>query len=160
MPPESDDAKRERLKGLIERSRAFYNAESESWCPYFKQKVTLNSDGFNHLQYKPNRQPRNIDEQILKLSLLKKAVTVIKCAGTVQEIRDTMERVGKPSRDGFYTAKKVQYWGFHAILGDQKLIKIVVVVKRTGDGKPIFWSVLPHKKFNKQKLYSEGIEED
>ena len=160
MQPESNEQKIERLKTLIEKSREFYTLESEIWCPYFKDKVTINSDGFNHLLNKPNRLPRTVDEQILKLSLLKKAIAVVKTAGTVQEIRDMMERVGKPSRDGFYIAKKVKYWGFHAILGEQKLIKIVVVLKKVGDGKVVFWSVLPHKKFNKQKLYSQGIEED
>jgi hypothetical protein len=69
-----------------------------------------------------------------------------------------MEKIDKQMRDGFYKMSRIQYWGFHAILGNEKMIKIVVVIKKIGDGKLIFWSVLPHKKFNNKKLYTEGIE--
>ena len=40
------------------------------------------------------------------------------------------------------------------------MIKIVVVLRQIGDGKIIFWSVLPYKKFNNQKLYTENIKEE
>ena len=160
MQAESETQNDGRLKRLIEKSRVLYATEPEIWCPYFKSKITLNADGFNHLLYKPNRQPRNVSEQILKLSLLRKAIGVIRQTGTLQEFRNRIEKLGKPAKDGFMKTKHVQYWGFHAILGEEKLIKIVVVVKQNGDGKLIFWSVLPHKRFNNPKLYSEGIEED
>lgn len=160
MEMEFNKNKEERLRVLIEKTRNFYNLEKEIWCPYFKTKIVLNSDGFNHLLNKPNRLPRNVDEQLLKLNLLKKALFVIKNTGTVQEIREIIERISRPSKDGFCKTKKVQYWAFHAILGDQKLIKIVVIIKRIGDGNLMFWSVLPHKKFNNQKLYSEDINND
>jgi hypothetical protein len=96
----------------------------------------------------------------LKLSLVEKALNIIRKSGTLQEYRDRIEKVGKPSRDGFCKTSQVQYWAFHAILGEQRKIKIVTVLRRVGDGKITFWSVLPHKKFNNQKLYSEGIEDD
>ncbi len=154
---ENNPSEINKLRDLIKKSRELYSKEGEIWCPYFKEKVVLNSDGFNHLLNKPNRLPRNINEQILKLSLLKKAVSVIRVAGTIQEIRTVLQKVGEPSLAGFYNTKKVQYWGLHAILGQEKLIKIVVVIKKIGDGKPIFWSVLPYKRFNNQKLYSDEI---
>jgi len=149
-----------KLKEQIEKSRAIYSKTPEIWCPYFAFKITLNSDGFNHLLYKPNRQPRNINEQLLKLRLVSKALEVIRKSGTLQEYRDKLESVGLPSKDGFRKTARVQYWAFHAILGVEKKIKIVVVLRKSGDGKLTFWSVLPHKKFNNQRLYTEGIEEE
>jgi hypothetical protein len=137
--------KSEKLKLRIEKIKEIYNKTPEIWCPYFSANITLNSDGFNHLLNKPNRLPRNIDEQLLKLSLVEKALKIICKSGTLQEYRDRIEKTGKPARDGFYKTSRVQYWGFHAIVGEQKKIKIVVVLRKVGDGKIIFWSVLPHK---------------
>lgn len=150
-------SKSEYLQKVITKQREFYNNEKEIWCPYFKEKVTLNSDGFNHLLNKPNRKSRNIDEQILKLRFLKSALLIIRNSGTVQEIRKTIQRIGDISKDGFYKTKKVQYWAFHAVLGEENLLKIVTVVKRIGEGKIMFWSVLPHK--NMKKVYTSEIEE-
>lgn len=102
---------------------------------------------------------RNVDEQVLKLSLLPKALEIIRIASTLQEYRKGIEKFGSVGRDGFFKTKNVEYWGFHAIIGKDYLRKIVVVLKRVGDGKIIFWSVMPHKKFSNQKLYEDGIED-
>ena len=149
----------DKLKGVIEKAKGIYPLQGQIRCPYFQDNVILTSDGFNHLQYKGNRMLRNVDEQILKLILLPKALEIIKSAGTLQEYRKATEKVGKKSKDGFYKTKDVEYWGFHAILGKDHLRKIVVILKRVGNGKIIFWSVMPHRKFNNQKLYEEGIED-
>ena len=149
----------ERLKQAIEKAKAQYPLQGQIHCPYFKQSIILTSDGFNHLQYKGNRMLRNVSEQILKLTLLPKALEVIKKAGTLQEYRQGIEKISKIGSDGFYKTKPVEYWGFHAILGQDYLRKIVVILKRAGDGKIIFWSVMPHRKFNNQKLYDDGIED-
>ncbi len=148
-----------KLKEAIEKAKKIYPLQGVIWCPYFQNNVILTSDGFNHLQNKGNRMPRNIDEQILKLRLLPKALEIIKNTGTLQEYRKGIEKVGKIGSDGFYKTKNVEYWGFHAIIGKDYLRKIVVILKRVGDGKIIFWSVMPHRKFNNQKLYDEGIED-
>jgi hypothetical protein len=149
----------DRLKEAIEKAKRVYPLQGQIRCPYFKDNIILTSDGFNHLQYKGNRKPRNIDEQILKLTLLSKALEIIKNTGTLQEYRKGIEKVGKIGSDGFYKTKNVEYWGFHAIFGKDYLRKIVVILKRVGDGKIIFWSVMPHRKFNNQKLYEDGIED-
>ena len=160
MNNEIDQERFNKLKKQIEKSKEIYSRTPEIWCPYFASKVTLSSDGFNHLLYKPNRRPRNINEQLLKLSLLNKALEVVRKSGTLQEYRDKIESFGNPAKDGFRKTTRVQYWAFHAILGTERKIKIVVVLRKAGDGKLTFWSVLPHKKFNNQKLYTEGIEEE
>ena len=148
------------LHAAFNEARQVYQKQSTIYCPYFDANVTLNSDGFNHLQFKGNRQPRNVLEQILKLRLLKKGLAIIKSSGTLQEHRIRYEKMGKPARDGFAQTKSVEYWGFEAIVGTTKKIKMRAVCRRVGDGKITFWSVLPHRKLNHQKLYSEGIEDD
>ena len=58
--------------------------------------------------------------------------------------------------------KPVEYWGFDAILGTEK-IKIRTVLRRVGDGNIIFWSVMPLtnlKKGSQRKLFTSGIEDN
>jgi len=57
--------------------------------------------------------------------------------------------------------KIAEYWGFIAIVAERDKIKICVVLRRIGDGKIIFWSVMPYSKIKRgQKLHTEGIEDD
>lgn len=150
-----NESKENTLQEVLARARAIYTQKSEVYCPYFNQKIALTSDGFNHLQYKPNRQPRNVKVQILKLRLLRKALDVLSKTGTLQEYRQKIEKIGKRDERGFYQTKNVQYWGFHAILNGYKH-KIKVIIRQVGDGKVMFWSVMPYD----QKLYSVGMEEE
>src|SRR3989344_3947733 len=144
---------------LIKTSRELYDETPEIVCPYFKSSVSLTSDGFNHLLHKPNRQPRNIKEQRLKLRLLKRALHVLCNAGTVQEYRTTLEKWGSPRKDGFSKTKQVEYWGFHDIVGKDPMILVRVIVRKIGDGKLHFWSVMPIGKIGKQKLYRDSMED-
>jgi hypothetical protein len=150
----------EELSRALEVAKAIYEEHSEIWCPYFSTHISLSSEGLAHLQCKRNRQPRPVAEQLLKLRLLKKALYVIGKAGTLQEYRHRLEKVGALGREGFSKTELVEYWAFHALLGTEKRIKIVVVLRRVGEGRITFWSVMPDKKFGQQKLYSEAIEDD
>jgi len=101
----SSNMGQEKLQRAIEKAKGAYPLQGEIRCPYFQGDVFLTSDGFNHLQYKGNRMLRNIDEQILKLTLLPKALEIIKKAGTLQEYRKGTEKVGKKGKDGFCKTK-------------------------------------------------------
>jgi hypothetical protein len=143
-----------------ERARNIYTAQNEIYSPYFKTKIILNSDGFHHLQFSA-RTERNKKEQLLKFSLLPLGLEVIRKSGTVQEYRRLLTPIGKPSsRNGSIAMKEVEYWGFAAIIGDNK-IKIRTIIRRVGDGNIIFWSVMPDSKFKHghQKIFDEGIED-
>ncbi len=144
---------------LVKTMRTLYDATPEIRSPFFKSNVALTSDGFNHLLHKPNRQPRNVAEQRLKLRLVRKALHILKNAGTVQEYRVRVEKVGTAGRDGLHKTKQVEYWGFHDIVGDEQMILMRVVVRRVGDGKLHFWSVMPIGRIGKQKFYREGVED-
>lgn len=145
-----------------QKAETIYNSQKEIYCPYFNNKIILNSDGFHHLQFSA-RKERNKKEQLLKFSLLPLVFAVIKKAGTLQEYRKMLAPVGKKTNDGLRKMKNIEYWGFVAIIGENK-IKIRTVLKRIGDGNIIFWSVMPYSKLRnneyKQKLFTEGIEDE
>ena len=148
------------LHEILRQARAIYDAQEYIHCPFFGSPVVLTSDGFNHLTHKPNRSPRNVSEQKLKLRLLKRALKIIRRTGTVQEYRKGVEKFGLPAKDGFTKMKLIEYWAFHDIVGEKKPFLLRVIVRRVGDGKLHFWSVMPNGKINRQRLYEEGIEED
>ena len=146
-----------------EEARILYNSKKTIHNPYLNTDVVLNSDGFHHLQFSARRE-RNKQEQLLKFSLLPLAFNVIKKSGTLQEYRKILAPIGKPCKsDGLRLTKTVEYWGFIAIVGDKKPIKIRTIIRRIGDGNVIFWSVMPFSKLKLdglQKFYSENIEDE
>ena len=137
-----------------------YDAKKSIHNPYLDSEVTLNSDGFHHLQFSARRE-RNKKEQLLKFSLLPLALTVIKKSSTLQEYRKVLSPVGKTSkRDGSTSMKEIEYWGFIAIINE---VKVKVILRRVGDGNFTFWSVMPYSKLKnntKQKLFSGDLVED
>ena len=143
---------------ILNKAREVYKTQNKIICPYLGE-VILNSDGFNHLLNKRNRESRNVNEQILKLSLLKTALETIKKSGTLQEYRIQIEKFGEKRKDGFLKTKKMEYFGFHSIFGKDKNKKIVTIVRKVGEGNYSFWSVMPYGRFNNQKLYEDGIDE-
>jgi len=143
------------------KAETIYARQPSILCPYFNIPVILNSDGFHHLQFSARRE-RNKREQLLKFQLLPFGLEIIRKSGTVQEYRKTMAPVGKKKRDGFVPMKEVEYWGFAAIVGESKKVRVRVITRRVGTGNIIFWSVMPHTKLKngQQKLYASDIEDD
>jgi len=149
---------------LKDRAKKIFEENPLVFCPYFGDRITLNSEGFHHLQFS-NRHERTKDEQNLKFSLLPLAIAIIKKSGTVQEYRTKIDKIGKKGKDGFTKTKNFEYWGMEAIVGENK-IKVRTILRRVGDGKIIFWSVMPTIKLNRDKLEimrslaKKGIEDD
>jgi len=144
-----------------EKAHATYTTKRELWCPYFKANVTLNSDGFHHLQFSARRE-RNKKEKLFKFRLLPLGLDIIRASGTLQEYRKLLTPIGKPSaRDGSIPMKQVEYWAFVGIVG-QKQIKVRAVLRRIGNGNITFWSVMPFSKIKNglQRMYSDGIEDE
>jgi len=153
-----DPARYERLKN---KAHQLYTASRTIRCPYFGTEITLNADGFHHLQFSARRE-RSKAEQLLKFTLLPLALQVIRKAGTIQEYRKALTPIGKRSaRDGLVPMKEVEYWGLSAIVGEKHEVKIRVILRRVGTGNIIFWSVMPDKKFvdGAQRLADRDIED-
>lgn len=155
---------KERHIKLKDKAKKIFEGNLLVFCPYFDTHITLNSEGFHHLQFS-NRHERTKDEQNLKFSLLPLAIAIIKKSGTIQEYRAGLCEFGKKGKDGFIKTKNVEYWGLEAIVGENK-IKVRTILRRIGDGKIIFWSVMPTVKLNCDKLEimrslaKKGIEDD
>lgn len=149
-------------KRLREETKGLFDANPELPCPYFDSPVYLNSEGFHHLRYSARRE-RTKPEQMLKFSLVPLALEVIKRSETIQEHRRLWQPIGKPSpRDGMRPAKEVTYWGLVAIIGPRPS-KIRVILRRVGDGKVIFWSVMRYSKIIRNgtpRLAPDGIEDE
>ncbi len=140
-----------------EKAKAIFTSQKSTYNPYLKSQVIFNSDGFHHLQFSARRE-RNKQEQLLKFSLLPLAIEVVRCSGTLQEYRKGLTAAYK-GKDGFSRMKETEYWGFVAIIGKAR-IKIRVVLRRVGDGNITFWSTMPDHKLNRQKLYTDGIDDE
>ena len=145
-----------------EKARQIYDSQRTVFSPYFKEDITLNSDGFHHLRYSARRE-RNKSEQILKFTLLPLGLHIVKTATTLQEYRKLLSPVGEKSkRDGSIAMKMIEWWGFVAIFTKQE-IKVRVVLRKVGEGNIHFWSVMPYshlKRGKGQKLFTEGLEDE
>lgn len=129
---------------FFKKSKELFSKNREIYCPYFDSKITFNSDGFHHLRYSARRE-RTKDEQIFKFKFLPAVINIIKKSGTIQEYRRELVSIKKkPDKSGLTLQKIAEYWGLIAIVGEsEKMIKIKVILRRIGDGKIIFWSVMP-----------------
>jgi len=146
------------FQDLRKKAEKLYGADEKIRCPYFSDKVTLGADGFHHLRYLPNGRERPHKAQMLKFQLLPLALKAIARSGTIQEYRKIFVAVGKPSkRDKMRKTKEAEYFGLYAIVGDRKQIRIRVILRRVGDGKVRFWSVMPDSDLSNPKLFGDGI---
>lgn len=105
-----------------------YKKIGQVYCPYLKDKISFNSQGFWHMIYTARNKKRPRSVQSLRFRLLLCAVNLLKITTTLQEI----EKIRK---------ERIIYYGFIAIISGWK---IKVIVKKAGRGKPIFWSVIPN----------------
>lgn len=101
------------------KARTFYDKQRSVYNPYLKCEVDFTAEGFHHLQFSSGRE-RSIQEQLLKFNLLP---------------------VGKRKKDGTIMMKVTYFWAFIALIGESK-IRTKTILKKTGEGKVIFWSVM------------------
>lgn len=140
-----------RHKKEKEQVQKFYKSVNEIRCPYFSETVHFTSDGFHHLQFS-NRSERTKEEQLLKFSLIKDSVEIIKKSGTIQEYRKEWGVV-TTKKNGEKPMKEIEYFGLTAIVGSTTKRKIKVILRRVGNGNVIFWSVMPGDRKNKDTYH-------
>ena len=131
------------FKQIKEHAEKFYKQVKNVKCPALKSDVNFTSDGFHHLRYDNSRSARKIKEQVNKLRYLKQAVEVIKKSATIQQYRINLQPTGKKGKDGFRKTSVVEYYGFAAIVDLKRKLRIRTVVRKIGDGKFHFWSLMP-----------------
>ncbi len=112
-----------------DKGELYYKTIINVFSPLFNEKVHFNSEGFNHIIYKNKREQRDRGSQILRFKLLVLTKYLIELSTTHQEYEEITDK-GKP----------ILFWGIIAIINKRK---IKVVLKKTGNGQIIFWSVIP-----------------
>lgn len=153
---------------LKNQVRTFYDSLGKVYCPYFSEEVYFSSDGFRHLLYKGSLyghfKLRKKSQRMLRLKLFKLAPRLLRITTTVQEYHQEKQFVLVTyNQREENILKSIQYWGFIAIISDQK---VKVVVKQIGEGQKQFWSIIPNwitrKSYEQYKrfYYSGDLQHD
>lgn len=134
-----------------------YKKLNEVWCPYFKEKITFNSKGWEHLRFSRIRHARARQDQYVRLRLISIAPQIINTSHTLQGVstRKNMER--EKGHGKWSSIMRVStYYEFVAIINGYR---IRVIVKQVEDGPKYFWSIIPFWKMDKitgQRLMYSG----
>jgi hypothetical protein len=104
--------------------------EYKKWGPVHSsalgEDISFTMRGFKHLRFHLNNQLRNSREIIHKMNLLPFVRTILENATEIESYRKIRE---------------IEYWSFIGTPnGSNRLVR--VVVRRVGDGKIHFWSVM------------------
>ncbi len=144
----------EKFKKIKEEVEEFYKQINEVYCPYFKETISFNVKGLDHIKFKDWNRTRLIEDQYFRLKFLKLAPEVIKKSNTLQEYRETQnfERQKINSR-WERRMTLVKYYAFIAIMNS---VRIKVIIKEITGGKKFFWSICPFWK--QRKKYDGTIE--
>lgn len=130
---------------LKQKAKLIFAENKEIFCPAFpKEKIALNAKGINHLFYKNPRNIRKLREIETRIELVPRAIKLLKIMPTHQEESSCL-----------FKGKRIYFWSFEGII-DERRIK--VIIKRVGQGKKHFWSVIPNWRRDRfgKKLNSKG----
>jgi len=161
---EIDDKKFDQAKNEAKRC---YEGLGQVKCPYLKEAVHFNSEGFEHLLNKSWNRGRSKVEQYTRCRLLPKVVEIIRKSHTVQEYDERKIFVRQKINSRWeQRLKSVEYFVFIALLVEHK-IRFKIIIKQIEGGQPFFWSVYPswreerEENGNKKKVfYSGNLDED
>lgn len=123
------------------KGQEIYKNIGSVYCPYFREKISFNSEGFEHLRYKNRDKARLEKDQYMRFKLIYLAPEVIKNSSTVQGILETkkFERIRINSRTD-NVLKLVTYFEFIAVI---KRNRVRIVIKQIDYGEKFFWSIIP-----------------
>lgn len=126
-----------------------YKTIRQVYCPYLKENIIFNSNGFRHLIYKNKHIKRDETTQLFRFRLLPKAVKLLTITTTLQEEEKyKSDFLIKQHNLRIEKKKDVVYLGFIAIIDRWK---IKVIVKKIGNGNYFFWSVIPNWITNRKR---------
>lgn len=130
-------------------AQTLYAAAKPIFSPALKDTVMFTAEGFNHIMFKGSRRQREFPSQIMRFKLLPRAIRLLAYANTFQEFEETSKEFEIKTRKRRVRKNKlVRYWGIIAIFEGRK---IKVIVRKIGDGKPHFWSIVPAWTTNKYR---------
>ena len=143
------------------KAESFYKDVKEAYCPYFKEKVSFNTQGLEHLKFKRHQKSRREEDQYMRFKLVHLAPEILLMSHTLQGILQTkkFERVRMHSRTEM-VLKPVEYFEFIAVL---KRNRIKIIVKQIDTGQKMFWSIIPFWGMDREtrtRLLYEGLPEE
>lgn len=118
----------EDYKKLINERKEWYKTLGKIYCPALKIDVLFNAKGFNHILHNGSGFKRNTADIFHRLMVLHEIVPILK---SIQDINNYR-------LDG-----NVQYWSFEKLNNDET--KVVVIVRKIGNGSVHFYSVWKRK---------------
>jgi hypothetical protein len=98
------------------------------YSPFFKEAVLLSSEGFRHLCVSTQGE-RSREEQVQRFMALPLGIHILETAPVSQNYRRRLAAV--------------QWWSFRKYFVKQA-VTVAVVVRKVGNGKLHFWSVMVH----------------
>lgn len=134
---------KQQAEELLENTREIYDKIHTVYCPCLGAAVSFNAQGFHHFKYHGGGEARTIENVIYKLKLFPLVIPVIKNATFISDYKKDIE---PKNRNNKTPQKEVEYWAIMCEVGKNRNIKIKVILKRTGNGKILFWSVMKLKK--------------
>src|SRR3989344_3695622 len=131
---------------MKEGAEAFYKTIGSVQCPYFKENINFNVEGFEHLKFKAWNRARSKSDQFMRLKLLRLAPETIRNSKTLQGISEEKIFVRKKRNSRWEKIlTEVTYYEFVAVL-DRKRVK--VIVKQISGGEKFFWTMIPYWRTN------------
>lgn len=157
---------KEEFERVKNEARGYYLGIGCVVCPYLKQEVYFNNEGFEHIQTKAWNRGRSETEQYTRMRLLPKAVEVVRSSHLIQEYNSEDQEIRQKINSKWQKRKKnVKYYVFIAVFIKSGL-RMKVVVKHVEGGRPYFWTAYPSWRVTKiagckRKVFYKGnLEED
>jgi hypothetical protein len=130
----------EEFRRILQQAEEQYRAFGSIHCPYFRESVQFNAQGFEHLCRKSWNRGREQRDQFMRLKCVAKAPEILRMSRTVQGIQETNEWERR-HRHGRWEKLlvSVTYYEFVAAL-NQRRFKVIV---KQLPGERIFWGLIP-----------------
>lgn len=138
-----------------------YRLIGEVYCPYFKEKISFNSEGLEHLKFKNRNKKRSEQDQFMRFKLINFAPEILRLSYTLQGVLETkkFERIRMSNRTDIIL-KPVNYYEFIAVI---KRNRVKIILKQIDYGEKFFWSIIPFwgmDKISITRLFHDGIPEE
>lgn len=151
----------QQFKEVKEKGEELYKSLGEIYCPYFKEKITFNAQGLEHLKFKQREKARYEQDQYMRFKLIYLAPEVLKISSSVQGIWETKRfEYFKTNKKWENVLKSITYFEFIAVI---KRNRVKIIVKQIEGGKKFFWSIIPFWSMNKEtmtRILHEGNPEE
>ena len=109
------------------KGEEIYKSIGEVYCPYFKEKISFNARGLEHLKFKTSEKTRLEQDQYMRFKLIHLAPEVLKLSHTVQGIEETkgFEKIRVNNRTDILL-KPLSYYEFIAVIKRNR-VRIIFV---------------------------------